>query len=125
MKIILSIKPKYTEKILNWEKLYELRKVFAKKQINKVIIYESSPISKIVGEFEIEKVLYESLERLWDITKDFSCVDKGFFEKYFKWKEYWYAIKIKNPKRYKKSKLITDYWMKRPPQNYAFLKEFL
>lgn len=121
MDIILSIKSKYVEKILSWEKLYELRKVFTKDKINKVIIYESAPISRVVGEFEIEKVLYEPLGKLWDITKDFSCVDMEFFEKYFNWKEYWYAIKIKNPKRYKKHRLITDYWTKRPPQNYAFV----
>lgn len=123
MYVIVSIKPQYVRKILNWEKLYELRKVFTKHEINKVIIYESSPISRVVGEFEIEKVLYKPLEILWDITKDFSCVDKKFFEEYFKWKEYWYAIKIKNPKRYKEPKLITDYWMKRPPQNYAFIEK--
>lgn len=121
MNLIISIKYQYTEKIFNREKIYELRRNFTKKQIDKIVIYESAPISRVVGEFEVEKVLHESLENLWDITKDFSCVDREFFEKYFKWKEYWYAIKIKNPKRYKEHKLITDYWMKRPPQNYAFV----
>ena len=123
MKLLLSIKPLFVKGIINKEKIYELRRNFTKKQIDKIVIYESAPISRVVGEFEVEKVLHESLENLWDITKDFSCVDREFFEKYFNWKEYWYAIKIKNPKRYKKPKLITDYWMKRPPQSYAFIEK--
>ncbi len=120
MNIIISIKPIYAEKILNWEKLFELRKFFTKKEVSKVIIYESAPISRVVGEFEIEKILYEPLDKLWNDTKNYSCVNKEFFDKYFEWKEYWYAIKVKNPKRYKESKSITEYWAKVPPQSYMY-----
>lgn len=121
MKIILSIMPFYAEKILDWEKLYELRRSFSDKEISKVIVYECAPVSKIVGEFEIEKILYESLENLRKNTKSYSCIDKEFFDKYFEWKEYGYAIKIRNPKRYKNSKLISDFWFKRPPQAYYII----
>lgn len=121
MDIILSIKPIYAEKILKWEKLYELRRLFTKKEILKIIIYASDPISRVVGEFEVEKILYESLDKLRKETKDYSCVDKKFFDEYYKWKEYWYALKIKNPIRYKEPKLITEYWKKHPPQSYYFL----
>ena len=121
MNIILSIKPYYAEKILNWEKLYELRKVFTKKTFSKVIIYESAPISRVVWEFEIEKILYEPLNKLREDTKNYSFVYKEFFDKYFEWQEYWYAIKIKNPIRYKEQKLLSDYGKKYPPQSYYFL----
>ena len=33
MNIIISIKPFYAEKILNWEKTYELRRSFSEKEI--------------------------------------------------------------------------------------------
>ena len=121
MQIILSIKPIYAEKILNWEKLYELRKVFTKKEISKVIIYESAPVSRIVGEFEIKEVLHEPIKKLRNLTNEFSCINKEFFDEYFKWKEFWFAIKVKNPKRYMEHKKISEYWMERPPQSYAFL----
>ena len=120
--LILSIKPEYTEKILNWEKLYELRRLFTKKEVDKVIIYESAPVSRVVGEFEIEEILCEPLDRLRNDTRDYSCVDKRFFDQYFEWKEKWYAIKIKNLKRYKEEKLISDYGMEYPPQSYAFIE---
>ena len=123
MDLIISIKPFYAEKILSWEKLYELRKVFTKEKISKVIIYESAPVSRVVGEFEIEKILHEPIKELWNHTKDFSCVNKEFFYGYFKWKELWYAIKIINSKKYINSKLLWEYWIKYPPQNYLLLKE--
>ena len=121
MRVILSIKPIYTEKILNWEKLYELRKRFSNKEISKVIIYESAPVSRVVWEFDIEEVLCEPINVLWEKTKDYSCVDKKFFDEYYEWKEYWYALKVKNPMRYKKPKLLSEYWKKYPPQSYYFL----
>lgn len=99
MDIIISIKPIYAEKILNWEKLFELRKKLPSKRIKKAIIYESAPISRVVGEFEVEEIRYEPLNTLRNDTKNHSCVSKEFFDAYYKWKEYWYAIKLKNPKR--------------------------
>ena len=122
MKIIISIKPIYAEKILNWEKLYELRKIFSNKKIDKAIIYESAPVSRVVWEFEIEEVLCEPIDVLWNKTKGYSCVDEKFFDEYYKWKDKWYAIKVKNPIRYKEIKKISDYWMNYPPQSYAFYK---
>lgn len=121
MVIIMSIKPSYAKKILKWEKVFELRKSFSKRTVKKVVIYESAPISKVVGEFEIGEVLYEPLEDLWNHTKNLSCVNRKFFDQYFEWKKFWFAIKVKNPQRYKKHKMISDYWINFPPQSYMYL----
>lgn len=122
MNLIISIKSEFVKKIFNWEKICELRRIFPKSDVNKVIIYESAPISRVVGEFEVEDIFYKNLVDLWNFTKWFSCVDKKFFDEYFHWKEFWYAIKIKNVKKYKTLKMISDYGFVRPPQSYAFLK---
>lgn len=122
MDTIISIKPKYVEKILNKEKHYELRRSFTKKKINKLIIYSTSPQSRVVWEAKIEKILYKPIDELREITKNHSCITKQFFYEYFKWKEYWYAIKLINPIKYHSPKLLKDYNLKRPPQNYCFSK---
>lgn len=49
--IILAIKPKYANMILNGEKTIEFRRKFPKAPLEKVLIYASAPISKIIGEF--------------------------------------------------------------------------
>lgn len=45
-KILLSIKPKYVKKILNKEKIFELRKNFPKENIDEIYIYSSYPEKK-------------------------------------------------------------------------------
>ena len=120
MKVLLSIKPVYANKILNWEKLFELRKSIPKNKFDTVVIYSSSPEKKIIWEFEVGEVIYEDIGKLWNIVKDYACVDKKFFDEYYKWREKWYAIKIKKATRYKDTLPITTY-TKYPPQWFIYI----
>jgi predicted transcriptional regulator len=59
MEVILSIKPQFARKIFEGSKLFEFRRsIFKNPDVNKVVVYASAPISKIVGEFEIEEILH-------------------------------------------------------------------
>lgn len=121
MKAILSIKPYYANKILEWEKIYELRKSVFKLRVEKVFIYASAPISKIIWEFQVDKVLYDDIDNLWEETKDYSCVDKTFFNEYFENRDKWYAIKVCNVKKYKKFlRIREDFWMV-APQSFSYV----
>ena len=121
MKAILSIKPYYANKILEGEKLYELRKSIFKSNVDKVIIYASAPISKIIWEFQIEWILYENINTLREKTKSSSCVDKKFFNAYFENKNKWYAIKVWKVKRYKKYLSIKKDFGMTPPQSFSYI----
>lgn len=124
MKVILSIKPLYAEKILNGEKTFELRKsIFKKSNISKVIIYASSPVSRIVGEFEIDTILHDEINELWNRTKDNNGVKRSFFYEYFENREKGYAIKIKKTKRYIETYNIVDKYGIKAPQSFSYLKE--
>lgn len=124
MKVILSIKPIYAEKILNGEKTFELRKsIFKKKNIKKAIIYASSPISKVIGEFEIEEILHDDINELWNKTKKENGVEKEFFKEYFENREKGYAIKIKNTKRYKVAYNIYEKYGIKAPQSFLYLED--
>ena len=65
MNVILSIKPEFVEKIFSGEKQYEYRKVLFKQKVDTVYIYASRPISKIVGEFKIEKILCDTAANVY------------------------------------------------------------
>lgn len=120
MKVLLSIKPVYANKILNWEKLFELRKSIPKEKFDTVIIYSSSPEKKIIWEFKVADIIHEYIDELWSIVKNKACVDKKFFDEYFKWKNKWYAIKVKDPIKYEKFLPITKY-TKFPPQSFMYI----
>lgn len=123
MKIILSIKPEYAKKIFNGDKLYEYRKViFKDERVTHVVVYASAPISKVIGEFEIERVLKEPVSKLWKLTKEYGGVDKDFFNKYFEQRKEGYAIEIKQASLYKKEYDIYEKYGVKPPQSFLYLK---
>ncbi len=97
MNVLLSIKPKYVEKILNGNKKYELRKVIFKcrEKLEMVYIYSSSPVKKIVGAFVIENIIEDHPEVLWAQFKEFSGInnEKEFFN-YFGANKKGFAIEI-------------------------------
>ena len=105
MKVLLSIKPEYAEKLLNGEKKFEFRRVLPKnKDITRVIIYATMPIGKVVGEFEIAELISESPVRLWEITAEFSGITENFFEG----RKIPHAIKVGKVRKYKHNKDLSD-----------------
>ena len=96
MRVLLSIKPEFAFKIFDGTKKFEFRKsIFKNKDVKTVVVYASSPIQQVIGEFEIEKILNLELDVLWNLTQDFSGISEDFFYEYFADKELGYAIKIK------------------------------
>lgn len=83
-------------KILAGEKLYEYRKTIFRRPVEKVYIYASSPICKIVGEFRISDILEDSPNKLWTVTNAASGVTRSFYFRYFKGKSKAFAIKVKD-----------------------------
>ena len=123
MRVLLSIKPEFIEKIFKGEKLYEFRtRKFKRNDIKIIIVYASSPIQKVVGEIEIEQIIEGKKDQLWNITKQSSGVSKNYYDEYFKGKDYAYAIKIKKVKRYKTYlSLEKDFNIYSAPQSFIYL----
>ncbi|MGZ3776879.1 MAG: hypothetical protein ACXVI9_04635 [Mucilaginibacter sp.] len=122
MKVILSIKPEFANKIFDGSKLYEFRRsIFKDPNVKIVVVYASSPVQKIIGEFEIDHILNLTLESLWDITQDFSGITKDFFLEYFENKDAGYAIKIKRVKKYLEPLCIREDFNAVPPQSFLYL----
>jgi predicted transcriptional regulator len=101
MKILLSIKPEYAEKIMSGEKRFEYRKSLHKNlDISCALVYATLPVGKLVGEFVINSVLKAPPEELWQKTKTWSGITKEFFDEYFADREYACALKIGEVIRY-------------------------
>jgi predicted transcriptional regulator len=110
MRVLLSIKPEYAEKILSGEKKFEFRKsAFKNKSVKTVVIYATKPIGKVIGEFEVDQIISGSPVDLWKQTIDFSGITKSFFMEYFNGRSIGYAIKVKKVKRYQVPQNISDF----------------
>lgn len=124
MKVVLSIKPEFAFKIFDGSKKFEFRKaVFKDKNVKSVIVYASSPVQQVIGEFEIQAILKHDLATLWDLTKDFSGISEDFYYKYFGKKQQGFAIQIKKVRKYKTPKCLKSDFNLLPPQSFAYFTD--
>ena len=123
MDVLLSIKPKYVKSIIEGDKRYEFRKaMFKNRKINRIYIYSSSPVKKIVGTFEIGGILEDHPSDLWDMVKEFAGIDNRDFFAYFEGKSRAFAIEIQNLQEF--SDPIDPYETMPgfvPPQSYYYV----
>ncbi|WPV00575.1 ASCH domain-containing protein [Mucilaginibacter sp. cycad4] len=121
MKVVLSIKPEFAFKIFDGTKQFEFRKaIFKNPTVKNIIVYASSPVQQVIGEFEIEEILKFEKNKLWELTAEASGITEHFFFKYFEEKVDGYAIKIKNTKRYSTPKSLKRDFNLLPPQSFAY-----
>lgn len=122
MTVLLSIKPEYAFKIFEGTKKYEFRKsIFKRKDVRKVVVYASSPVQQVIGEFEIADILTDKVDIIWNRTKQYSGITKDFFDEYFQDKELANAIKVGKTTRFKTPKTLRDYNINAAPQSFMYL----
>ncbi|WCD79609.1 ASCH domain-containing protein [Pseudomonas sp. TUM22785] len=125
MKVLLSIKPEYAEKILQGVKRYEFRKnIFKNRDVRTVVIYATMPVGKVVGEFDFDEVLSGSPSVIWSETREFSGISKSYFNSYFKGRETAHAIKVSVVRRYGTPLALNKFVPSgSAPQSYRYLSE--
>lgn len=123
MKVLLSIKPEFAEKILNGTKRYEFRKVAFKNQnVVGVVIYATQPVGMVIGEFSIEGIMTDSPDRIWQATAQHAGISSDFFNAYYAGCNKAVAIKIGESERYKQPIGLVDFWPGiAPPQSFRYL----
>jgi hypothetical protein len=123
MKVLLSIKPEYANKIFSGEKKFEYRKLIFKREIKFIVVYATKPVGMIIGEFEIDKIISDTPKQIWNLTKEHAGIEEDKFKNYFSNKETGFAIKVKKAKLYKHSKTLKEYnpKIKVPPQSFCYI----
>ena len=123
MNVILSIRPTFCKMIFSGQKKYEYRKrVFTRSDVDKVYIYATKPICRIVGCFRVEEVIENKKSYMWEKTHKDGGISKEYFDAYFKNSDTAYAIKIgqvvklDNPSDPKE--VIKDF---HAPQNFMYV----
>ena len=121
-RILMPINPEYVEEILAGRKKYEYRKIRAKRNnIDKMIIYSTSPIMKVVAEVDIKEILEDKPEVLWEMTKNESGISKDFYNRYYKNRNIAIAYKLGTITIYDKPKSLNDIGIDYIPQSFVYL----
>lgn len=122
MKVLLSIKPEYAEKIMSGEKKYEFRrKIFRRDGITAIVIYATSPVKKVVGEFVVSGIIRRDIDTLWNETHPLGGIDKDSFDTYFSGVDTGFAIEVGETTRYQNPINLCDIHNGPPPQSFAYI----
>lgn len=121
--VLLSIKPMFAAKIFEGTKRYEFRKIMFKNPcVGSVIVYASTPVRKVIGEFEVLGILALNKKYLWQHTEEHAGVTKEFFDSYFGNREIGYAIRIGKTCLYSTPReLYKDFNIRYAPQSFVYV----
>lgn len=126
--ILMSIKSRYANKILDGQKKVEIRRKFSKKwEGQKVCLYATKPKGSLVGEALIKKVVAGTPENIWkQFNVTIGCT-KEEFDSYTNATSQVYAIVLEDATPYRKTISINDIAeltnkKLRPPQSYCSLR---
>lgn len=120
-KILIPIHPIYVDGIMDGTKLYELRRRIPKRKVDKLIIYSTSPIMKVVGEVEVEEIITDTVDNLWKIVGDKSLVSHKEYSDYFHSKDNAHAFKIGKVVQYDEPLPLSELGFNYTPQSYAYI----
>ena len=119
--ILLSINPDYVEKIFAGSKKYEFRKRLANRTVDKILMYSTAPIMKVVGEVQVVETISASPTALWECTKKFAGISRDKYRKYFKSCKVAYAYQLGQVIRYDPPKELSEFNVSLPPQSFIYL----
>lgn len=120
-KILLSINPEHVENIFNGSKEYEFRKIKCKKDVDKIIIYSTAPVMKVVGEAKVERIIEGNPSEVWEQTKKKSGIDESFYFDYYKDKAKAVAYKLFEVVKYTVPKELSSFGLSNAPQSFVYL----
>ena len=124
--VLISIHPSHAEKIISGEKKLEFRRSWTNSSIDRIVIYATSPIQRIIGVAEVKRVFSGSPTKLWRLAKsgDGGISRRALFS-YFKGKEKAFAIELGQVHVINGGGLPISIFGKdfRPPQSFRYLSE--
>ncbi|AFQ45246.1 hypothetical protein [Desulfosporosinus meridiei] len=120
-KMLLSINPEHVENIFNGSKQFEFRKIKCKSDVDKIVIYSTSPVMRVVGEVDLLGVIEDIPDKVWDITAEYSGITKRFYDQYFEHKEKAIAYRLGEVKKYREPLKLSDFGISFAPQSFVYI----
>ena len=128
--VVLSVKPVYSEKILDGSKTVELRRRFPVSAPNGALayIYSTSPVKAMVGTASIRDVLKLPVKQIWAEFEKSAFIERNHFEKYFEGLDFGFALMFDDVKSFSRPLPLSELREKfgfEPPQSFLYAKHDL
>jgi type I restriction enzyme S subunit len=124
MDLLLSIQPVIARRITGGKKKYEYRRTIFKRKVNRIYLYSSSPVRRVVCRFSCGGCLSGSIDEIWEKTGKLSAASESEYRDYFRNTGIAYAIKIEDLVVFENPPdprgIIPGF---RPPQSFMYLED--
>ena len=124
--LVLSVRPKFANAIVDGLKTIEFRRQRPKVQPGTLgFVYACSPVQAVIGSFRVDNVCSGDPEELWVIAQRGAHISKPDFDKYFAGAKVGHAIIVSCGKRFSKpinlSNLRVVWPGCKPPRSFGYL----
>jgi predicted transcriptional regulator/DNA-binding XRE family transcriptional regulator len=128
--VVLSVRPRYSEKIIQGKKTVELRRRFPVSAPRGTIayIYSTSPVRAMVGSAEIEDVVRLPVGDIWRKFGKMAHIDRKNFDNYFSGLKDGYALKFANARPFTRPVDLSELRERfgfEPPQSFLYATSVL
>lgn len=125
--VVLSIRPQYSEKIIEGRKTVELRRRFPVSAPEGTIayIYSTSPVMAMVGEVEIGAVEKLPIAKIWSEYEDQAFISRLDFERYFDGLSEGFVLRFRNARPFSTPLPLAELRRRfsfEPPQSFLYAK---
>lgn len=120
--VLISIHPKYVDLISTGKKKIEFRKRSFSQPIKRFVVYSTAPVSKVVGFFDVDTIVCDSPQNLWETYSAVGGIERNDYFDYYANKSTAVGIRIKNYTSLSNAfniKLLNT----TPPQSYKYLTD--
>lgn len=101
--ILLSVKPRFANLIVEGSKLVELRRTIPAQNVGTIAVYSSSPVQMIVALVDVKGIIEASPSKLWEISKgNGGGLERAELIAYFGSKKTGFALMLDNVRAYGK-----------------------
>ena len=121
--IMISISPNESEQLFDNGRSVVFFKVAPKYPVEKVLVYVTSPIQKVIGEFDLLKIDVNSVNSSWNKYRSSSVISsrKEYLEYFSSHKEA-HALLASKVYKYRRPKDLASFNMKKGPSGFTYLK---
>ncbi len=120
---LFSIKPQYAEALMEGRKRVEFRRLPLPQDVERVVVYSTSPVQQVVGSFRVATVEQMSPVAAWDTYAECGGIEQDPFFSYYAGAESAFVIHAKDPVRAPQPFPLADlHDALRPPQSYLYLR---
>ena len=120
---LLSIHPEYVQRMSRGEKRVEFRRARFAREVAYVVVYATSPESRIAGYFEVVGVDEGSPTFLWRTHREHSGISRKRLFAYLRGARQAVAIRIGKFHEAKRKISLTDVGAATPPQSFMYLPQ--